>query len=258
MDNDSRQDLLRQLRVSVEDLQERYDSFVISLCEAVENMNVSIQAFRLYLLSLSALENDSKFRDLKFKNSSEDKQPIVLEDIKPQIDMASTIKDIFLELSNESCSFINIGVFQSIMNKYGIDMEFDDDLQYSKYLRAYLENLKITEFIFINYQLESRMKDSEELIVHFDVDMSCKISKIVDLHEALAKILGVKMCALRLIAIKKDKAVVTFNIQTSVAKVVFFNGLTAQQEADIRALSVLWLKCADYKLVQVTTRNSLL
>lgn len=244
LDADSRRDLIRQLKNTREELQERYASFVVSLCEAVENTNVSFQAFKLYLLGLSALENDY----LKFEDDPEVKQPILLEDVKAQIDKANSINDIFIVLTTESCCFINVGVFQSIMNKYGINVESDEDLQYSKHLKVYLENHKISEFIFINSRIERLVKDSEELIVHFDVDLSSKISKIADLHGALAKVLGVKMSALRLVAIKKDRVVVTFNILTSVAKIVFSNGLTTQQEADIRALSVLWLKCGDYKL----------
>ena len=35
------------------------------------------------------------------------------------------------------------------------------------------------------------------------------------------------------------------------AESVFAQGLTAKQKADIRALSILWLDCGDYKLEEI-------
>ena len=71
---------------------------------------------------------------------------------------------------------------------------------------------------------------------------------MLDLKSALADILGVRSNALQLVGVDEGCVVIKFHLPAAVADRLFANGLTSKQEADIRALSVLWLKCGGYKL----------
>ncbi len=240
LDDDTRRELRLQLESNRDWIQRRYASFVVCLCNAVEAKGVSLKQFRLYLLGLSA-----------FESSHKGKQPIVLDDVKAEIKKADSISVIFEVLTTECCSFINVGIFQSIISEYEINTASDKNLQYSEHLKTYLKNHKISEFIMINPKLESVPKGSEELILKFNIALPNEITKVLDLKSAIAKILGIRPYTLRLIDIEEGCVVVTFLIPTTVANYVFASGLTAEQKAKIQALSVLWLKCGDYKLEEL-------
>ncbi len=177
--------------------------------------------------------------------------------MKAEIKKANSINDIFQVLTTDCCSFINVGIFQSIINKYKINTDSDEDLRYSEHLKSYLKSHKISEFIMINPKLQRLPESSEELmILKFNIALPSKITKVLDLKCAIAKILGIRSHALRLIGIEDGCVVATFLIPATVAKYVFASGLTAEQEAEIRALSVLWLKCGDYKLEEIPSDAS--
>ncbi len=239
LDPNVRRDLRIQLESNRERIKERYASFAVSLCHAVEAIGVDLNDFRLYLLALSA-----------FECSHKGEQPMLLDDVKAEIKKAGSINDIFIVLSTDCCSFINIGIFQSIISNYKINTDSDVNLQYSEHLKAYLENHRISEFIMINPKLE-RLQGSEELTLKFNIALPSDITKVLDLKSAIAKILGIRSDALRLVGIEEGCVVVTFLIPATVASYVFASGLAAEQEAKIRALSVLWLKCGKYKLEEI-------
>ncbi len=236
LDPDTQRDLKRQLERNRRSIQNKYAIFAVSLCNAVIAIDVTLTDFKLYLLGLPA-----------FESGYEDEQPILLDYVKVKIENAETFHKIFNVLTTECCSFINVGIFESILDSYGISTD-SDNLQYCKHLQAYLKNHKISEFIMLNPRLERFAGNSEKLILKFNVDLPSKITKVLDLKGAIADILGVRSYALQLIGIKRGCVVVTFLIPASTAANIFASGLTAKQEADIRALSVLWLECGDYKL----------
>ena len=240
LDSDTRRELKRQLDRRRKEIREKYASFVVCLSDAVEATGVSLKRFRLFLLGLSA-----------FESSHEEEQPILLDDVKDQIKKADSISDIFEILTTDCCSYINVGIFESIIDKYRIDTDSDKDLQYSEHLKAYLKSHKISEFIMINPKLESIPENSDKLILKFNVALPSNITKVLDLKSAIADILDVDSRTLRLVGIEKGCVVVTFLIPATVANCVFDSGLTAKQEADIRALSVLWLECRNYKLEEI-------
>ncbi len=246
LDLDTQRDLRRQLKYNRRHIRNRYASFVVSLCNAVIGTNVSLKDFRLYLLGLPAFENDH-----------EGEQPILLDDVKTKIENADSIHRIFEVLTTDCCSFLNIDIFESIMDKYKINTDSDEYFKYSGHLKAYLKNHEISEFIMINPKLESFTKDSEILTLKFNVALPNEITKVLDLKDAIAGILGVKSCALRLVSIKKGCVVVAFLIPATVANYIFASGLTAKQEADIQAQSVLWLECGDYKLEETSCSRKL-
>ena len=208
--------------------------------QAVTATGVTLDDFRHFLLGLSPYVDDY---------GSE--QPRLLDHVKAEIKMADSISGIFQVLTTDCCSFMDVDIFQLIIRKYKIDINSDQDLQYSKHLKSYLKNHKISEFILINPKLD-RLKNSDILILKFNTDLPSSITKVLNLKSAIAEILGLKSAAaLRLLSIKEGCVVVTFSILSTVAESVFARGLTAKQEADIRDLSVLWLECGDYKLEEI-------
>lgn len=237
LDPDTKEDLKIQLEHNRDKIKEKYASFVVSLCEAVKVTGVSLDQFRLYLLGLSA-----------FESKNEREQPILLDDVKALINAADSIYKIFGILTTDCCSFINVGIFQSIISNYDININSQASLQYTNHLKAYLENHTIEEFISINPNLKNYPKNSEILTLKFDTTLPSKITKVVNLKSAIAKILGVKSHALRLVGIEEGCVVVTFFLPRTVAAYVFDNGLSAKQEAEIKALPVMWLKCRGFKL----------
>ena len=136
LDPDTRRDLLIQLEKNREDIQEKYASFVVSLCEAVEATGVSVKKFQLFLNTLSAKEKDHVTE-----------LTVLLDSIKAEIKKADCINDIFEILATECCSFLNVGIFQSIIKQYKINTESDEDLQYSEHLKAYISCLNLLKSI---------------------------------------------------------------------------------------------------------------
>ena len=241
LDPDTLRDLRRQLKRNYKEIIFRYASFGDSLCEAVTATGITLKRFRHFLLGLSPYVDDYG-----------DEQPRLLDHVKAEIKEADSISGIFEVLTTECCSFIDVDIFHLIMKKYKIDINSDEDLQYSEHLKSYLMNHKISEFIMINPKLD-RFENSDKLVLKFNTDLSSSITKVLDLKSAIADILRLKSSgALQLLSIKEGCVVVTFSILSTVAEKMFTRrGLTSKQEADIRALSVLWLECGDYKLEEI-------
>ena len=240
LDPDTLRDLRRRLKKNYKEINARYASFGVSLRQAVTATGVTLDDFRHFLLGLSPYVDDYG-----------DEQPRLLDHVKAEIKMADSIIGIFIVLTTECCSFMDVDIFQSIIDEYEIDTNSDVKLQYSEHLKSYLLNHKISEFIMINPKLD-RFKNSDKLVLKFNTDLSSSITKVLDLKSAIADILGLKSAAaLRLLSIKEGCVVVTFSILSTVAESILARGLTAKQEADIRALSVVWLKCGDYKLEEI-------
>ena len=112
------------------------------------------------------------------------------------------------------------------------------------------------EFVKINPKLEKISQSSEKLVLKFNIPLVCEVAKVFDLKDAVAEYLGMKSYTLRLMDIEEGCVVVTVLLPTAVANYVFANGLTPKQEADIRALSVLWLKCGSYQLEEIRQSKS--
>ncbi len=235
LDSDTEEDLKYQLRINRNRINQKYASFVSSLCSAVVETQVSLKDFRLYVLGLSA-----------FQDQDEEKPNLLDDAKKAKIEQADSIHRIFEVLTTECCSFLYIDIFQSIIKRYGINTD-SEDLKYSEHLIAYINQHKISEFLGINPRLEtlsgSSNGNSKKLTLKFDVKLSSKFTKVYSLKTALAAILELSPSAIRLVGIEKGCVVVTFVIPDAVADIL--NSLSGKQIIDIQALSVKWLKCGD-------------
>lgn len=85
----------------------------------------------------------------------------------------------------------------------------------------------------------------KKLILKYDIETSCNLAKVYNFKRRIAKILGLLPSALHILDIKDGCVVVTFLIPASVADDLFTPDtvFTSEQEEELRAESVLWLKC---------------
>ena len=215
-------------------INEKYASFVSRLCTAVMGTQVSLEDFRLYVLSLSAFQDQDGV------------QPNLLDDIrKDKIEKADTIQRVFQVLSTDCCSFLCIDIFQSIMKHYNI-VDDSEDLKYTEHLLEYIEKHKISEFLEINPRLEAFSgipnHKSKKLTLKFDVKLSSKVTKVYNLKVAIARILKLIPSALQLIGIEEGCVIITYLISEFIADYIMKN-ITEEQISDIQNLSVLWMKC---------------
>ena len=206
------------------------------MCAAVIATQVGLEDFRLFVLSLSAFQDE------------DGKQPNLLDEAKKaKIEDAGSIERIFQILTTDCCSFLHVGIFQSIMKKYDIKAN-TEDLKYSEHLKEYIDMHKISELLQVIPKLESgHLDDSTKLTIKFNVSLSSKVTKIFDLESAIAGILDLNPSALRLVSIEEGCVITTFLIPEAVAEHFNKTSLTEQQKADINALSVpvKWLNCGE-------------
>ena len=231
-----RKDLQQQLEINLEQIIRRYASYVRCILTSVQAKGVSVTDLRSFLLDLTAFQSGCS------------EQCNLLSGVKKELDKANTINDIFDLLSCECASFLNFAIFQFIMDEYRIeDTEGRDRLKYPEHLDEYIQKHKVSEFIAINPALKqhARSEGSVELVLKFDVELTCKLAKVVDLHSAVAKILHVRPSALQLLSIEEGCLIVKFLISAKVADIVFVcdKELTPEEYEDFRALEVVWLEC---------------
>lgn len=176
--------------------------------------------------------------------------PSLLSAHKDELRKATDLNDIFDFLVTEFASFLNYDIFQFMIDTYRID-HGQEELKYPKYLNAYLQKHRVSEFLEINPLLKKHTAASTELILKIDIESTSRLAKLTKLKTAIAKILDLKSASLRLLDIKDGCIVVTFLLPTPVAEFLFnkHTVLTKQQEKQIQILPILRMECNGCVLV---------
>ena len=197
-----------------------------------------------YLLTISAFNH-------------KEKKLMLLSSHRADLEKAADLYDILGLLSKEYASFLNYNIFQIIVGKYQLN-EGQEELKYPEHLAAYINRHKVSEFIEINPFLQKFTKTSKKLVLKFDIESTCRLSKFLDLKKAVANILHLKPSALRLLSITEGCLVATFLLPAFIAKDVFprDNPLTQHQMQEFRALSVRWLESNNCKIIFTGTTTS--
>ena len=229
-------DLQQQLQINLEQIIGQYASYVYCILTSVKAKEVSVTDLRSFLLNLPAFQSGCN------------EQCNLLSGVKKELDEADTINKIFDLLSCECASFLNIAIFQFIVDEYGIeDSRGRDRLKYPEHLDEYIKKHKVSEFVAVNPALKrhARSEGSVELVLKFNVELTCKLAKVIDLQSAVAKILRVQPSALQLLSIEKGCLIVKFLISAEVADIVFVwdKKLTPEEYEEFRTLEVMWLEC---------------
>ncbi len=224
-------------KMDLKEIIKKYGSYVDTLRAIIEEKGVSPEALQSYLLTLSATSESYKGQKLT-----------LLSDKETELEKCQTITAIFKFLITKCASFLNYEVFQSILEHYKV-VEDQEILQYRKKLHAYIYKHKISEFVKINPLLKHR-NGSKELTLKYDIETTCNLAKVGELTKLIAEILDLSPSALHIVDIEDGCVVVTFLIPASVADAIFTPNtvFTSQQEGELQAASVLWLKCNGYTL----------
>ena len=229
LDPDVRENVKQELEYNLEVIRKQYASFVSCLHDSVVEMDISVESLCVYLMGLPALECDDDMEEHK-----------LLYNIKDKLKEAGTVTKIFEVLLEDFGSFLNYDIFQSILDRYKISATDSDMLNYSEKLKAFLGKHKLSEFIKLNPRLKTISDPSKELILKFNIALPSRITKVLNLKKAIAKVLRLRTPALRLVGIDEGCVLVSFLIPP------FVPDLTQEQIEEFRALSVLSIECGDH------------
>jgi hypothetical protein len=223
MDPAVRMDLEFVLRENSDKIQRQYALFVYDLCEYLKEQGTTPTQLRTFVQC----------------------QP--LSGRAHGLEEADTLNRIIDLIGDQCASFFHYHIYQSIQDQFCTDTE-NPNLKYSEHFKAYINLHKISEFFSINPKLTSRHSaGSEELVLKVgNLQMCDKLVKAVDLQCAVAMVLRKMPSELQLISIEGGCVVLKFLISTAVRSTL--TELSSDQKKELQELSILFLKCGDYKL----------
>ena len=227
---DTLMELKLQLERELKLIMIKYSHYIRHIRQCLKEKGVSVEDLCTDLLSMPA-------------TSIPEQKLSLLSGQRAELEKAVSINGIFNILITKYASFLDYDIFQFIVDTYQIDRG-QGELKYSEHLKAYLEKHKVSEFVAINPSLK-KYNDSKELTFKVDVDLTFRMANIIKLKIVIAKILGIKPAALRLLDIKDGCILVTLLVPASVADFVFGGCmvLNIHQIEEFQALPVLWLEC---------------
>lgn len=238
--SDIRMDLKQQLQCSVREVIHHYASFVSNVCSSLINTGLTAEVLSSFLLSLPAFKNERmKERGL-----------VLLSGVRDQLEKAESIYDVINTLSVDHASFVNCDIYKNIVGEFGCERDHDRLSRYLELLHDYIDRHKLLEYIELNPTFGRVADASDKIIVRLDVDLTMRISQLLDHRIKLAAVLGLWGTTLRLFDLEEGGTVIiTFLIPGILAREVFADlTLTPQQVGEFRALSVVWLKYRDTTL----------
>ena len=190
---------------------------------------------RTFLMGLSAF-------------SHSEQQYTLLCDSK--LDEAIEINDIFALLLKNYASFLNYKIFKILQEEYVVN-EGQEELRYPELLKAYLDKLKISEFLEVKPSLAKPNSATQKITLKLDIKLTSRLSRLENLRKGIAQILGISPAGLQILDIEPGSVTVAFLVQKSIANVIFTKGknevFTQAQIEAIRSLNVLWLQYKDYE-----------
>lgn len=229
-------DLKFKLRLNLREIIKRYASYVDCIRESVINKGITARDLCAYLLTLSAF-------------SHHEKQGMLLSSSKLQLEKAVGVNDIFILLISEYASFLNNGIFQTLLENYNID-EGQEELRYPEHLKAYVEKHKIFEFIEIKSILSKiTTANSQKMVLVFNIQQTCRLAKLFELENDIADVLGITPLVLRLLDVEKGCVVVTVLIPAHVAHIIFTGNKFSETFSpdQIQRFRTLKLECLKLK-----------
>lgn len=234
MNPDILKDLKYKLRLNLKEIIKRYSSYVDCVRSTIISKGVSARELCAYLLTLSAF-------------SHLEKEDVLLSSSKLQLEKASDVNDIFIILITDYASFLNYGIFQTLLEKYAID-EGQEELRYPEHLKAYVEKHKISEFIEIKPILGKLTATMQKITLVFNINQTCKLAKLFELENDIAEILGITPLGLRLLDVERGSVVVTFLIPGYVARMIFTGNRLAEifSQRQMERFRALHIQCLKY------------
>lgn len=233
------------MEIERDEIIDYYSSYVYCILTAIQDKGVKVSNLRSFLLNQTAFQPGCK------------EQCLLLSDVKPELDRADTINQIIDLLSTKCASFLNFKIFQSLVKEYKItEPEGKESLKYPEYLEAYIKRHKISEFAKINPALNKVAEEAEKLTLKFNIEVTCKVARIISLKSAIIKILKLRASALRLIDIEEGCALATFSIPKAAAKALFGKGFSESYRKQLQELPIIWLECCGTRLNFMTQQDN--
>ena len=167
---------------------------------------------------------------------------MLLESKRDELLSATTFIELFILLQNFT-SYLNYHLFEKIIEAFipNKDRESKKQLDYPSYLRHYLEEHKISEFILLKPLLKKMSNDRMKLTILLDIESSCRLSKVADLRAAIAHIMILDIDTVQIYDIWEESVVTTL-IPSSIG----ISEFTPQQENTLQALSGKKIECSGY------------
>ena len=236
LDPKVRVDLKQQLKQNFKQISRCFASFVNYVRKSVLQMNIVADDLCAYLLSLPAL-----------KSGESDQQVMLLSEISDKLEKATTVNGIFNVLNRNYATFLNYEIFLNIAEEYEVDPDHEK-MKYPEYLDDYMRMHKLSEFEEINPLLKNVKCGSNDMVLKFDIAMTCSLAKLQEYILNIADILGLRPSALRLLSIEEGCVVITLLIPAPVANLIFntTKTFTTVEKKRFQDLSILWLKCNDH------------
>lgn len=232
-------DLKHQLKIVRDRLVFRYASYVSCVCECVRNTGATAEQLRTFLLDLPAFSPEDSTQHCKLFPGS-----------KIDYDVTDSVYTLFAVISLEYASYLSYDLFQVILDWYCSEGECDSvKLKYPGYLKQYIEQHKILEFVEVHPELERCTGASKIVKVETGIKSTCSIARLVQLRNDIAALLDLEPYVLRLHRIDDSHMIVAYLIPTLVADAVFADGRKwLERRERFRSYSVRWLKCDDLEL----------
>ena len=190
---------------------------------------------RTFLMGLSAF-------------SHSEQQYTLLCDSK--LDEAIEINDIFALLLKNYASFLSYKIFKILQDEYVIN-EGQVELLYPELLKAYLDKLKISEFLEVKPSLAKPNIDTQKITLKLDIKLTSRLSRLENLQNGIAQILEISPAGLQILDVEPGSVIVAILVQNSIANVIFTKEknevFTQAQIEAFRSLNVLWLRYKDYE-----------
>jgi hypothetical protein len=220
-ESDHRMDVEHQLHINSDWIRNEYATYVFNLCECLKGKNITVEQLRTWVL----LRN--------------------LPGINDRLKEAHTLNSIF-DMISECASFFNYYIYQAIQDKFCSDSDYPQ-LNYSEHFKAFINLSKISEFFDLNPKLKVMHGNSKKLVLKVDnIQISGKVVEIVNIQHGMARILGVKPSALRLVNAEGGCVLLTFLVPEAVAEAAL--APSEHQKREYQRLSIQSLTCGDQEL----------
>ena len=203
--------------------------------KSIIKQGVTAGDMRAFLMGLSA-----------FSHSEQQRTPLC----DSKLDEAIEINDIFTLLLKNYASFLNYKIFKILQAEYIVN-EGQQELRYPELLKAYLDKLKISEFLEVKPSLAKPNSAAQKITLKLDIKLTSRLSRLVDLQNGIAQIFEINPTGLQILDIEPGSIIVTFLVQKSIANVIFtkekYEVFTQAQIEAFQSLNVLWLRYKDYE-----------
>ena len=233
---ETRKDLKFVLDKNRKEIVQKYARYIKCIRLAIVEKGVSVCELRSYLFTLEAFKSNSDAECKLFSGAEQ------------ELEKATTVYQLLDIVTKNYASFLDYGVYKSIVDGYDID-QGQEELKYSEHLEKYIKKHKISELVMVLPKLCPSTEDTTMLSIKLDVKGLQRFSKITDLQDIVADVLGLLPKAIRLQSIDEGCVVVTFCIPTPVADIIFTREktFTRSEKERLCSLSVVWLEYNGHK-----------